>query len=101
MSARILGWLGALALGALALGAQELPPALPSGTVGGSVEVRVVNVEAVVTDAKGERVRGLLANDLVLEVGGQAAPPGDVPETDGGRARAPPAAPAAAEAAPH
>ena len=100
MFARILGWLGGLTLGALALGAQELPPALPSGTFGGSVEVRVVNVEAVVTDAKGERVRGLSANDLVLEVDGQAVPIEYFSEMDGGRAASPPPAPATAEAAP-
>ena len=96
MSTRISGWLGALALGALALSAQELPPALPSDTFGGSVDVRVVNVEAVVTDAKGERVRGLSANDFVLEVDGHAVPIEYFAEMDGGRA----ASPATADAAP-
>src|SRR4051812_20568520 len=98
MSARILGWLGTLALGALALCAQELPPSLPSGTFGGSVDVRVVNVEAVVTDAKGERVRGLSAGDFVLEVDGQAVPIEYFAEMDGGRAASPP--PATADAVP-
>jgi VWFA-related protein len=96
MSARISWWLGTLALGALALGAQELPPSLPSGTFGGSVDVRVVNVEAVVTDAKGERVHGLSARDLVLEVDGQEVPIEYFSEMDGGRA----ASPAPAEAGP-
>ncbi|HET9210458.1 MAG TPA: VWA domain-containing protein [Thermoanaerobaculia bacterium] len=100
MSARILGWLGALALGALALSAQELPPALPSSTFGGSVDVRVVNVEAVVTDAKGERVRGLSAGDFVLEVDGQAVPIEYFSEMEGSRAASPPPAPVAADAAP-
>jgi VWFA-related protein len=90
MSARILWWPGALALGALALSAQELPPPLPSSTFGGSVDVRVINVEAVVTDAKGERVRGLSANDFVLEVDGQAVPIEYFAEMDGGRAASPP-----------
>ncbi|HEY4588635.1 MAG TPA: VWA domain-containing protein [Thermoanaerobaculia bacterium] len=100
MSARILGWLGTLALGALALCAQELPPALPSSTFGGSVDVRVINVEAVVTDAKGERVRGLSAGDFVLEVDGQAVPIEYFAEMAGGRAASPPPAPATADAAP-
>src|SRR5436305_2998689 len=98
MSARISWWLGTLALGALALCAQELPPALPSSTFGGSVDVRVVNIEAVVTDAKGERVRGLSANDLVLEVDGQVVPIEYFAEMDGSRAASPP--PATAEAVP-
>src|SRR5205823_2356824 len=96
MSARILGLLGALALGSLALGAQELPPALPSSTFGSSVDVRVVNVEAVVTDAKGERVHGLSVNDFVLEVDGQVVPIEYFSEMDGSRAASPPSAPAEA-----
>jgi VWFA-related protein len=104
MPAGIWRWFGmlTLGLGALSLDAQELPPALPSSTFGGSVDVRVVNVEAVVTDAKGERVRGLSANDFVLEVDGQAVPIEYFSEMDGGRATSPPPAPApaTAEAAP-
>src|SRR3954465_15193651 len=50
----------ALALGAIALGAQQPPPAsLPE--VGASIEVRVVNVEVVVADRKGNRIEGLEA----------------------------------------
>jgi VWFA-related protein len=98
MPARISWWLGALTLGALALGAQELPPPLPSGTFGSSVDVRVVNVEAVVTDDKGERVRGLSAGDFVLEVDGQAVPIEYFAEMDGSRAASP--SPAPADAAP-
>jgi VWFA-related protein len=90
MSARAWPFLGMLILGAIALCAQELPPALPSGTFGSSVDVRVVNAEAVVTDAKGERVRGLSAKDFVLEVDGQAVPIEYFAEMDGGRAGAPP-----------
>lgn len=74
MSARTWQLLGSLVLGSLALGAQE-PPTLPaSGSFGGSVEVRVVNVEVVVTDARGERVRGLSAGDLELKVDGKEVP---------------------------
>src|SRR3954452_17981313 len=100
MSARILGWLGTLALGGLVLCAQELPPALPSSTFGGSFDVRVMSVEAVVTDAARERVRGLWAGDFVLEVDGQAVPIEYFAEMAGGRAASPPPAPAAADAAP-
>jgi len=65
---------GLLGLVALALGAQEVPPALPGSTFGASVDVRVVNVEVVITDSKGERVRGLSAADLKLEVDGREVP---------------------------
>ncbi len=65
---------GLLGLSALALGAQEMPPALPGNTFGDSVDVRVVNVEAVITDAQGNRVRGLSAADLKLEVDGREMP---------------------------
>src|SRR5436305_6318350 len=100
MPAGIWRWFGMLALGALALGAQELPPPLPSSTFSGSVDVRLVNVEAVVTDAKGERVRGLSVNDFVLEVDGQVVPIEYFSEMDGSRAVSPPPAPATAEAVP-
>jgi VWFA-related protein len=64
----------ALALGAVTLGAQE--PPLPSGTpsFGASVDVRVVNVEAVVTGRDGERVHGLTAADFRLLVDGKETP---------------------------
>ncbi len=41
-----------------------------------SIEVRVVNIEVVVTDAAGQRVRGLRAEDFVLEVDTQQEPIG-------------------------
>lgn len=65
--------LGALALGAATLGAQQ-PPALPAPELGATIDVRVVNVEAVVTDRKGERVRGLSATDFRLLVDGREVP---------------------------
>jgi VWFA-related protein len=65
---------GLLGLAALALGAQEPPPAPAASSFGASVDVRVVNVEAVITDAKGKRVRGLSAGDLKLEVDGREVP---------------------------
>src|SRR4051794_6655956 len=61
----------ALTLGAVALGAQE--PPLPSA-FGTSVDVRVVNVEAVVTDRDGRRVHGLTAADFRLLVDGRETP---------------------------
>jgi len=46
----------------------------PSGTFGGSVEVRVVNVEAVVTDRAGNRVSGLGPEAFRLLVDGVPMP---------------------------
>src|SRR3569623_523300 len=102
MLARTWRWLGLLILGALALHAQELPPPLPSSTFGGSIDVRVINLEAVVTGPGGERVRGLSASDFVREVDGQAVPVEYFAEEAGSRPAAPPTpqAPAAADAAP-
>jgi hypothetical protein len=53
--------------GALRLGAQ--PPAPAPETFGSSIDVRVVNVEAVVTGRGGQRVSGLTAKDFRLRVG--------------------------------
>ena len=63
--------LGVWVLGAAALGAQE---PVPPGSFGESIDVRVVNVEAVVTDGKGEPVRGLVAGDLRLKIDGREVP---------------------------
>ena len=51
------------------LSAQEAPEAF-----GESIDVRVVNVEAVVTGRHGERVRGLTAADFRLLVDGKEVP---------------------------
>jgi VWFA-related protein len=51
------------------LKAQESAP--PVEVFGESIDVRVVNVEAVVTDRRGERVRGLAASDFRLLVDGR------------------------------
>jgi VWFA-related protein len=61
---------GALVLGAFALRAQTAPPAVFDS----SIDVRVVNVEAVVTDRAGEPVRGLPAADFRLLVDGREVP---------------------------
>ena len=57
--------------GASGLGADE-PPARVE--VGESIDVRVVNVEAVVTDRRGHLVRGLAAADFQLLVDGREVP---------------------------
>ena len=68
------GWLfGALALGGIALGAEEINTPLSSG-FGGTVDVRVVNVEAVARDSGGHPVHGLTAADFRLKVDGREAP---------------------------
>jgi len=65
---------------------QETPlPELFSDTI----DVRVVDVEVVVTDRKGSRVRGLQAKDLELLVDGEQMPIGYFAEIDDGRARTP------------
>ena len=58
---------------ALPLSAQAPPTDIPA-TIGETIDVRVVNVEAVVTNAAGERVRGLAAADFRLLVDGKEAP---------------------------
>src|SRR5437763_312729 len=66
----------ALALGlSPALGAQQQTPPSPQPEVfSESIDVRVVNVEAVVTSRGGERVRGLTAGDFRLLVDGREVP---------------------------
>lgn len=51
------------------LAASEEP-----STFGEVIDVRVVHIEAVVTDRKGERVHGLEAEDFRLEVNGREVP---------------------------
>ena len=51
------------------------------------VDVRVVNVEVVVTDRKGNRIRGLEASDFELLVDGQPVPIDYFTEIEDGRAR--------------
>lgn len=70
-------------LAALPAAAQESPP---EGTFGELIEVRVVNVEVVVTDRDGNRVSGLTAADFELTVDGQKAPIEYFTEVLGGQA---------------
>ncbi|HEY0553687.1 MAG TPA: hypothetical protein VGG20_05435, partial [Thermoanaerobaculia bacterium] len=64
------GW---MMLGAIGLGAQT-PPAAPPTVFDSAIDVRVVNVEAVVTDGKGQTVHGLSAADFRLMVDGREVP---------------------------
>ncbi len=56
--------------------AQQKPPAAPEPDpiFGEEIDVRVVNVEMVVTDPQGNRVSGLKASDFRLRVDGQEVP---------------------------
>ncbi len=65
------GFAAALSL-ALPLAAQQAQTEIP--TIGETIDVRVVNVEAVVTNASGEQVRGLSAADFRLLVDGREVP---------------------------
>jgi len=65
------------------------PATLPTPTFGEQVDVRVVNVEVVVTDRHGLRVGGLAPADFRLEVDGRAVPIDYFTEVRGGDAVAP------------
>ena len=75
----------ALILAALPAAAQESP--LPD-LFADVIDVRVVNVEVVVTDKQGNRVRGLEASDFELRVDGEPVPIDYFTEIDDGRALA-------------
>jgi VWFA-related protein len=85
----------AAGLGAPTLHAQE---AVPGNVFGESIDVRVVNVEAVVTDGKGERVRGLSAADFRLLVDGREVPVEYFTEVEEGKAVVAKEAPAGPQA---
>jgi len=83
---------GLLTLGLAGPAARAAEP--PPPTVEESIDVRVVNVETVVTDAKGKRVRDLKAEDFRLLVDGKEVPVGYFTEVvDGQTAAGGPAAP--------
>ena len=71
-------------------------PAAADAGFGEAVDVRVVNVEAVVTDRAGERIRGLAPADFRLLVDGVPVPIDYFTEVVEGESAAPPAAVAAA-----
>jgi VWFA-related protein len=81
----------ALMLGSgLASAQQTTPPRSEEAPVfGETVEVRVVNVEAVVTDKDGNRVSGLKPGDFRLKVDGKPVPVDYFSEILGGQSVAP------------
>jgi VWFA-related protein len=80
------GWLALAVLAAMPVVAQQPPAEQPSGVFGEQIEVRVVNVEAVVTDRQGNRVQGLKPSDFRLKVDGKAVPIEYFNEVRGGQA---------------
>ncbi|HEX7180787.1 MAG TPA: VWA domain-containing protein [Thermoanaerobaculia bacterium] len=73
----------ALLVGSLMVSAQQIPAPEVFNDV---IDVRVVNVEAVVTDQRGEPVRGLSAADFRLLVDGKEVPIDYFTEVAEGRA---------------
>ena len=71
--------------------AQPSQPAPEPPLFGEVIEVRVVNVEVVVTDRSGNRVTGLKPEDFRLEVDGKGTPIGYFSEVRGGDSVATPA----------
>src|SRR4051794_1155751 len=65
-------WLAAALAAAAQASATVAPPRVE--TFGESIDVRLVNVEAVVTDSTGKLVRGLSAADFRLLVDGREVP---------------------------
>ncbi|HEY0511269.1 MAG TPA: VWA domain-containing protein [Thermoanaerobaculia bacterium] len=93
--------IGAILLaGSLPLLAQQEPGTQQVPAFGESIDVRVVNVEAVVTDVKGGRVRGLSAGDFRLLVDGREVPVEYFTEVEEGKAAAATPATAAGAQAP-
>lgn len=78
----------ALWTAALPAAAWQQPPAAepPESIFGEQIEVRVVNVEVVVTDKDGNRVSGLAPSDFVLKVDGKTVPIEYFSEVRGGQA---------------
>jgi VWFA-related protein len=70
----------------LPLAAQEPAPEGANVEIGESIDVRVVNVEAVVTDRHGQRIKGLNPADFRLLVDGKEVPIDYFTEIRGGAA---------------
>ena len=66
--------------------AQQQPQTPPQSVFGEQIEVRVVNVEAVVTDRQGNRVADLKPGDFRLKVDGKTVPIEYFNEVRGGQA---------------
>lgn len=65
---------------------QQASPADAPGLFGEQIDVRVVNVEVVVTDKQGNRVAGLRPGDFRLRIDGKPAPVEYFSEVRGGEA---------------
>lgn len=86
---RTTAW-GALALLAgMALAQKPAAPEPSESVFGELIDVRVINVEVVVTDKKGDRVPDLNASDFRLKVDGKTVPIQYFTEVRGGQAIAP------------
>ncbi|MFP5287807.1 MAG: VWA domain-containing protein, partial [Thermoanaerobaculia bacterium] len=95
MNLRRVSIIVALLAGTLPLGAQKAGTGAQAEGFGEEIDVRVVNVEAVVTDGKGGRVRGLSAADFRLLVDGREVPVEYFTEVAEGKAPAEAGGPAA------
>jgi VWFA-related protein len=90
---RPLLWIAPILAGfALTVPAPKARAADDAPPFGESIDVRVVNVEAVVTDRAGHRVTGLKPSDFRLRVDGKEVPIEYFNEINDGQALAPPAA---------
>jgi VWFA-related protein len=92
-----LGIAGFLTLAA-GVAATSPAPAPPQPPYGEEIDVRVVNVEVVVTDRRGERITGLEPSDFVLTVDGQPVDVEFFSEVRDGASAAPPSTTATAGA---
>ncbi|HEY0555247.1 MAG TPA: VWA domain-containing protein [Thermoanaerobaculia bacterium] len=79
----------ALLVSSLPAAAQKTPPPPPQSVFGEQIDVRVVNVEAVVIDKQGNRVTGLRPGDFQLQVDGKPVPIEYFNEVRGGQTVAP------------
>ena len=77
-----------LLAGSLSAAQEPAPPgaSVEGMEIGESIDVRVVNVEAVVTDRSGQRIKGLKPNDFRLLVDGKEVPVDYFTEIRGGAA---------------
>src|SRR6476659_2470464 len=74
MVARLAGAAGIAAIAVMPLAAEEAKQPELVQIMGETIDVRVVNVEAVVTGRSGQQVRGLAAGDFRLLVDGKEVP---------------------------
>lgn len=85
LSPAIVGAFFALLAGALVPGRAVAQPAPEPGVFTEVLDVRVVNIEIVVTDKKGNRVSGLPPEDFAITVDGQGVPVEYFTEVETGR----------------